>query len=346
MTQQLTNHVAMVVDASSSMLGLTSATIKAFDGLIASLKRQSETFNQETRVSVYIFQGGGNYGADIPIKISVPAFDMDVMRLPSLRSMYSAMGGTPLALATKQAIDDLKKVPALYTDHAFLVYVFTDGEENTSGAATVAALRNDLGHLPENWTVVAQVPNHTGVRYMQNLGFPKGNIEIWDTTERGLEIATQSFDRSINAYMANRTKGIRGSSSYFQMDATKLNAAEVKSSLSPLSQRKYKLVQNPHATAVQIKPLVEASTGEPYTLGNSFYALVKNETIQPQKKVLVREKSTGKVFGPEGARGLVGLPDVGSVLARPTLSPEYDLFIQSTSVNRNIIPKQSVLVLK
>lgn len=337
MEKQLTNHYALVVDMSGSMDSLSESVVKAFDGLIISLQKQSRSFDQETRVSVYLFNS---------MQVKVVAYDMDVLRMKSLKGQYRATAGTPLAKSTKQAIQDLEKIPDLYTDHSYLVYVFTDGEE-TLHDSSVEWLRDKLARLEENWTVVAQVPNQIGVRYMQDLGFSRGNIEIWNTSSsRGLEDAVEQFDAGTARYMTNRSKGIRGSSSYFQMDATKLNAQTVKSSLSPLSSRKFKLVQNPHATAIQIKPLVEASTGEPYILGNSYYGLVKNETIQPQKKVLVREKSTGKVFGPDGARGLVGLPDVGSVLARPTLSPEYDIYVQSTSVNRNVIPKQSVLVLR
>ena len=146
--------------------------------------------------------------------------------------------------------------------------------------------------------------------------------------------------------MTARATGVRGSQSYFQVDATQLNAATVKKELTPISSRKFRLVQNPEATAVQIRPLVEQATGEPYVLGNSYYGLVKNETIQPQKKILVRNKVDGKVYGGDDARELIGLPAGQSVLVRPTLSPTFDVYVQSTSVNRNIIPKQSVVVLK
>ena len=333
---QYTNHVALVVDASGSMDNIAKATVKAFDGIIESLRQSAKKYNQETRVSVYLFD-------DV---IEVVAFDMDVMRMPSLTGYYFTRNQTALAKATNSAMDDLERVPELYTDHGFVVYTITDGGENASGSAQINRLADRLGKLKENWTIVAHVPNTQGRDMMYRLGYHRGNVEVWDTTERGMEIAAQNFTRSTDTYMANRAKGIRGSSTYFQMDATKLNVQTVRAELSPLSSRKFKLIQNPEVTAVQIKSLVEKSTGEPYILGNSFYGLVKTETIQPQKKILVRDKASGKVFGPEGARELIGLPSNGSVMVRPTLSPSYDVYVQSTSVNRNIIPKQSVLVVK
>ncbi len=333
---QYTNHVALVVDASGSMRDIHNATVKAFDGIIDSLRESAKKYNQETRVSVYLFDD----------RIEVLAFDLDVMRMPSIKDHYFTRNYTALAKATNVAMDDLEKLPELYTDHGFVVYTLTDGGENRSGDREIERLSDRLSKLKENWTVVAHVPNDEGRRQMMRLGYHRGNVEVWDTTEKGMEIAAQNFTRSADTYMQNRSKGIRGSSSYFQMDATKLNMATVTATLTPVSSRKFRLVQNPEAKAVQIKPLVEAATGESYVLGNSYYGLVKNETIQPQKKIIVREKTTGKVFAGDDARTLLGLPTNQPVLVRPTLSPNYDVFVQSTSVNRNVIPNQSVVVLR
>lgn len=332
---QFTNHVALVVDASGSMATLHNATVKAFDGLITSLVDSSKRHNQETRVSVYLFD-------DV---VEVLAFDMDVMRMPSLKDFYYTRNMTALATATNTAWDDLEKVPELYTDHGFIIYTLTDGGENRSGSAQINRLAERLGKMKENWTIVAHVPNSAGREAMFRLGYNRGNVAIWDTTEEGMKKAVELFTSSTDNYMVNRTKGIRGSSTYFQVDASKLTVEKVKTELSAISARKYKLIVNPESKAMPIRELVERSTGRQYELGKSFFSLVKNETVQAQKQILVKNKQDGKIYGPDGARELIGLTTTQSVMVRPTLSPNFDIYVQSTSVNRNIIPKQEVIVL-
>lgn len=337
--KQFTNHVALVIDGSGSIqdYGLTEPMKKAVEAVIAGLRRTAEIHKQETRVSVYVFSGNS---------VNVLCFDMDVMRVDGIMSDYRPAGGTPMCQGIQQAIEDLRKVPALYTDHAFLVYILTDGEENTSSVRAQQWVRNTMHNtIPDNWTIVGQVPNVMGRRHLMDYGFAPGNIMIWDTTEEGLKKATETFTSSADTFMRNRATGVRGSSSYFNVDASNLNKETVKKALDRIKVSKYKLIQNPDPVAVEIKDLVEKSTGQPYVKGNSYYGLVKTETIQPQKQILVREKSTGYVYAGEDARVLLGLNFNNNIMVRPTLSPSFDVFVQSTSVNRRIIPKQSVITL-
>jgi hypothetical protein len=72
--QGLINHVAFVVDASSSMSSIAKDVVKIFDQQIEELKSSSRSLDQETRVSVYTF-------ADT---VNCLVFDMDCLRMPSL----------------------------------------------------------------------------------------------------------------------------------------------------------------------------------------------------------------------------------------------------------------------
>lgn len=102
---------------------------------------------------------------------------------------------------------------------------------------------------------------------------------------------------------------------------------------------------NETVTAVEIKDLVESKLGIPYVKGHAYYKLVKNEHIQPQKEIVIRQKNTSDYFSGDNARKILNLPDQ-EVKFIPGDFGDWDVFVQSTSVNRKIIPKQEVLVIK
>ncbi|HEY5446665.1 MAG TPA: hypothetical protein VIJ87_19825, partial [Pyrinomonadaceae bacterium] len=83
--------------------------------------------------------------------------------------------------------------------------------------------------------------------------------------------------------------------------------------------------------------------GYAYSKGMGYYQLTKTENIQPQKSIIVVEKSTGKAYGGQNARDLIGLPS-HTVRVKPDYNPDYDIFVQSTSINRNLMPNTRLLI--
>ena len=94
----------------------------------------------------------------------------------------------------------------------------------------------------------------------------------------------------------------------------------------------------------QIAPFIERMTNRSYRLGEAFYQLTKPEKIQPQKSIALYQRKGHKVYVGKDARYLLGLPDY-EVKVSPTVHPDYDIYVQSTSVNRNLMPSTSVLLL-
>jgi hypothetical protein len=84
--------------------------------------------------------------------------------------------------------------------------------------------------------------------------------------------------------------------------------------------------------------------GIPYELGKAYYQLTKSEKIQPQKHICVMEKKTKKVYAGSYARDLLGLPAT-EVKVSPQTNPEFDVFVQSTSINRKLVPGTRLLVM-
>jgi hypothetical protein len=331
-----TNHIGLVLDASSSMRFRARTLIKVADSLIADLAELSKTLDQETRVTVYVF-------AD---DVQCIIYDKDVLRLPSIASFYNAYGNTALIDATMQAIDDMGEFPQRYGDHAFLLYVLTDGQENISRRHNPKGLSLRLNSLSktDNWTVGVLVPDASGVFTAKSYGFPAQNVAVWSPeSARGVEDAGRTIREATKTYMTNRAAGVRSSQNLFATGEDKVNAETVKASgIKPLAPSKYDLV--PIIKDGPIKEIVE-DLGLKFKLGKYFYQLTKTETIQPQKDVAILEVATGKIYTGREARNLLGLPDV-QVRAKPDTNKKYIPFVQSTASNRKILAGTKLLILK
>lgn len=370
--KNLTVHVALVLDRSTSMLRLQDKTIKVADELVAFLAEQSKKKNQEWRVSVYSF---GN-------EVDCHIWDMDVLRLPSMKEHYRIRGNTALIDAVTTALDDGDKITEHRGDHSFLVYVITDGEENWSRGTgpqpsfgrvptdvLIKQLKERLADLKDNRTVAILAPSDQGVRYSQQLGFT--NIALWDTSsEAGMEAAAQTIRESAVTYMQARTQGAVGLRSMQKgglfvgggVDAKAIKAANLK----PLATAKRKIVRvtktddsfekvvKPVTKSrlkpemgwfVEIEKFVKRINKGEYPVGDAFYELVKTERVQADKEIAVVENNTNKVFVGDGARHLLGLPD-HVVTVKPGMNPEYTIFVQSNSLNRHLPHGSQVMLIK
>lgn len=329
-------HVALVLDASSSMTYVGSKLVQVADGLIAHLARRSQELDQETRVSVYTFSWADN--------IRCAIYDRDVLRLSTLAKHYQVGGNTALCKATLEALNDLAMTPEKHGRHSFLMYVLTDGEENASSAQDRRDLPQALAALPDHWTVACMVPDTQGVQEAKRFGFPPGNIDKWDATSaRGVEEAVRRIQTTADHFMTQRSQSggtFRGTRSLFSTGADVVNATTVKSALVPLDTSAYVLTHVAERT--RIDDWVNISMGLRYQVGRGYYELVKSEKIQPQKKIMVLEKSTQKVYHGPAARQILGLPDM-EVRVKPDANKEYTILVQSTSVNR-ILPEHTKLL--
>lgn len=308
--------------------------IKVADDQIRHLALRSEELRQETRVSVYLFSDS----------VQCLIFDMDVMRLPSISDLYRAYGMTALIDATLKSQEDLSTTSQIYGDHAFLTFVLTDGAENSS-LRSFRELTSLLLKAGENWTIGFLVPDAQGETYMTRIGVPKGNIARWDTASvDGLHSVASTIRTATDDFMTNRGKGIRGTRDVFSTGVEAVNSTTVRGALTPMTPGSFGLLPVRTNTKVRIDDFVSKATGKPYSAGGSYYQLTKTEKIQAQKQIIVYEKSTGKAYAGAEARHLVGLPDGKEARVRPDQNPLYDIFVQSTSFNRLLVPGTSLLL--
>lgn len=349
--QPLKNNIFIAVDASWSMNDLKSSVVKVTDQLIRDLAEQSVKLGQETRISIYQFAEHD--------KVTCLFFDVDVMRIPSIASLYEIHNRTALVKAARLMLEDAQLISQKYGDHAFLFYLVTDGDENDSSYEDKTWLPVALRKLPDNSTVAALVPDDRGILYMRRLGFPDGNLTKWNTkSATGIADVGKKISAATTTYMttrATRTAGSRASTSIFTV--APIAAQDVVSSgIRPLEHSKYIKLRITTATpglrtnkqglrVVSMSDFIR-SEGHTYVGGRHFYQLRpgRRTTIQANKTIAVMHKGTSLVYYGADARALLKLPayDV-KVTAAP--DDEYTIFVQSTANNRAVYVGDEVFTL-
>lgn len=345
--QELINHIAFVLDASSSMQGLRDSVIKVTDAQIRILAENSATFLQETRATVYQFASD----------VQCLYYDRDVYRFESIADRYSCGGMTALVSATLTAIEDLQRTPALYGRHSYLIFVITDGYENASEPSDLRRFKGFMNSLPEEYTVALLVPNRQSLEACAKLGFHPNNIQVWDPTNKGVLELGQKLQQVTTSYMKKRSvdKSFQGSKNVFDLDSKNVQQAVNSGGLKPLSHKEYKVflvrnaADNPelfdkHGNhKLYIKPYFEMVAKLPYERGTVFYQPTKTVKVQPSKRILIREKDGDRrVFAGKAARQLLNLPDE-YVSLNPISNPDYDIYVESTSDNRILFHGTEIL---
>ena len=336
--ENIINHIALVLDASSSMtMGQhDQALVKVADNQIAYLAQRSKELDQETRITVYSFAD------DVKCLI----YDKDVLRMPSIAQIYRAYGNTALIRAALLSIDDFKQVFTKYGDHSFLIYVLTDGAENASRIIP-EVLEKTIKGLPENWTLATFVPDQQGSWEAKKFGFPAQNIAVWNTSSAlGVEEVGKVMREATEQFMQGRANGVKGSKNLFTFDTSKVADLSAKTAaakgLEKLHPGQYRLF--PVASDSRIDEFVEATTKRPYKLGEAFYQLMKPEKIQSQKDIAIFNPKDHALYRGKNARTLLGLPDY-EVKVNPAQMSGFEIYVQSTSVNRKLLANTKLLLL-
>lgn len=329
------NHVALVLDRSYSMLSQPVETVT--DKVLARLREQSVAMNQETRVSIYMFND----------EVKCVLFDTDVMRFKSIAGMWHPEGNTALIKATFTSVRDHQKLPQIYGDHAFLQYVITDGGENCQGNPN--ALQAMLRSLPDNWTMACLVPDSYAVHAAKMQGFSADSISVWNPySKAGFEEVGEKIGRTLDNYMTARATGMRGTKSLFTLDSTALTKTKVTRKLDEVDPKTLIVIPTRRVKPkTQIRDFVESWTKETYRLGSAYYQLISTKPVEIQgyKNLLVRDKKNGRIYEGSDLRQMLNLPSA-TVKVNLKEHPDFEIFAQSTSVNRHVYPDTVVIVRK
>lgn len=328
-------HLSLLIDSSGSMHGLASQVVKQVNSVLEALQTQAEELGQEVIVSLYSFGGSiDQLVANKPIKGS-----------PRLKAGdYTASGNTPMVQALNRAIGDLKQRDA--RDVANILTVVTDGEADTDwNQSTVDAEMKRLTGT-DRWTFSFLIPK--GATGQVTSRFPSmlpGNIQEWDTSSvKGLEVGSQAVSAGYAGYLRGVSTGQSSTKGFFTAAVTPQQAAQAKKKLDDVKDDFKQLTvrtQDPKT----IQDFIEARNLT-FVKGNAFYQLSKSETVQSTKEILLRDCTTGAVYGGAQARGILGLPAGQDVKVKPADHGTWDVFVQSTSNNRKLMPGTNLLYLK
>jgi len=165
----------------------------------------------------------------------------------------------------------------------------------------------------------------------------------WDQTERGVQAASVATRAAFGEFYKSRGAGAKSTDKFYaNLNTTTLK--EVKAALVDISSEVSIWPVLTTEKSYEIRPFVEKRLGgTAMKKGAAFYQLTKTETVQEYKQVCIRDKKKGMVYSGEAARDLLGLPHYGEIKLAPGNHGNYDIFIQSTSVNRKLVEGTSLL---
>ncbi len=335
--KKLTNHVALVLDSSGSMDAFRNDVVRSFNSTVDAVRAGALKEKQVTTVSFWTFGESG-----YRVKQKFHNKPVDTLKALALHE-YQPIGMTALLDAVGEAIETLSLLPdAKSKDTSFLLIVKTDGAENDSRNYSAAQLRALMQKVnaTDRWTIAFLLPPGAKRNFCETFSIPEGNVREWEGSTRGVEEARVATQSGIGSYFASRSLGVSATKSFYQTDLSKVKPTQVRKALDDIA-GDVKIWNVP--SEVQISEFVEKKTRKPYAKGTAFYQLTKPELVQENKEILVMEKGKTAVYGGDDARQVLGIPE-GRVKITPGNHATFDVFVQSTSVNRKLVRGSKIVV--
>lgn len=322
------------------MASIRAAAARDYNSTIESVRNAAIEHQQDTLVTVVEC----GYGTTSLSRAVVQ--NSTVLALKPLDVWdYSVGGGTPLWDSVGLAIDLLQAVPDKDDPQvSFLVLVTTDGFDIHSRKYTARTLADRISALQktDRWSFVFRVP-FGNKSALVRLGIPEGNIIEWAQTEVGVETSRAATSSAVGSYFTARAKGATATTKFYA-DLSNVTTEQVKKELKDISGEVFLWPISEADAGAEIRPFIEKRLKRPMTKGAAFYQLTKTESdVQDYKKIVVRDKATNAVYGGDGVRHLLNLPIVGKIRLAPKNLGNYDVFIQSTSVNRKLVVGSQLL---
>ena len=328
-------------DHSGSMRSIARAAARDYNSLIADIQENSAATQIDTIVSVV------ECGVGVRGSIERVVTNSNVQTLqPINESSYVADGHyTPLFDSVGELIEQLERTPDAHDPEVnFCVMAVTDGQDNSS-----RVWRSKLGQKirelqnTDRWTFIFRVPRGYA-RQLESIGIPRGNILEWDQTDRGVAQASQTTQVAMKSFYEGTKSGTKATKNFYSTDMTGVTASQIKKALVDISGQVTIWNVEAKDDAKQIRIFCEERLNHDMKRGAAFYLLMKPENeVQDHKQIAIRDKKTGVIYSGVNARQMLGLPYHGTVKVVPGNHGGYDIFIQSTSVNRKLVKGTQVM---
>lgn len=335
-------YVGIVRDHSGSMTSLRNGAAADYNKTLNSIKLSLKETNQDGRLSVV------ECGAGRRAEVKTVESNRVIEHVNPYTGMYHTDGGsTPLWDSVGAVIEDLWNAATTNGDvndttTAFLVLVITDGGENSSKKWTGSRLASKIQELQasDRWTFAFRVPrNHA--RYITNIGVAPGNVMEWEQNEASLVRSTEVTTQSVGSYFTARASGVRSTQTFY-VDASAISGQQVQQNLTDVTSQIDSAYVSRADNGTQIRNFCIKYFGK-FAPGHAYYQLTKREEVQDYKGIAIREKATNKIYAGPTARIMLGLQAIGTIKIAPGDKGDYDIFIQSNSVNRKLVQGTTVL---
>jgi hypothetical protein len=326
-------RVGIICDHSVSMRQLVNGAMKDYNMVIESLKGNDEIY--VSRIEC------GRYNAldTRHAKVKVDFSNNYVNYINNMTTYVADGQSTPLWDSVNTGINELLRGESRYD--TFILMTITDGGENSSDMSVYDLKRRiaDL-QMTDRWTFVFRVPvGYKG--QLLNLGIPAGNIIEWEQTEVALAASSAHTVSAMRSYVSNVSQGITSSRNFYdtsQLEA--LRPADLRAELNDITDKVRVESIWAEDEGTQIRDFCLKSFGE-FDIGHAYYQLDKPEKIQASKKLIIKHKKKGKYYG-GNVRTILCLP-AGEIKLKPADHPDYEVYVQSTSVNRKMTKKTKVV---
>ena len=333
------DYVALIIDNSASMRSVADSARLAFNNILASVAL-GESDSQEIYVSIWSF------GTEIKkIQHWAPIKKVSPLKVysPSENEtrLFDAVEAALISTETPDLYLTKVVTPTPIQTPSFVVTVVTDGHNN-AGNLSASDFRKIIERYQktDRYTLTFMLPTGHKRSFCESSGVASGNVEEWDLTSAGAKKVETSTGEGFKKYWAARSTGVRSVKTFYTTDASKIDPTHLQK-MVPITHQVQTFVANKEE---RLREFCERSTQQPLLRGAAFYQLIKDEkNVQASKLILIRDKSTKQVYSGREARVLLGLPTDADVAVKPGNHSNFDIFVQSTSVNR-IIPRGTTVL--
>jgi hypothetical protein len=335
----MTIHAGIICDHSVSMRSLVNGAKKDYNSVIESLKGNNE------KIYVSRIECGRLNVLSRYAKVRVDFENQWVEGLANIGDYVVDGQSTPLWDSVNTGINTLLRSagPLRAATDTFILMTITDGGENSSIDTTLQELKRRIAHLQQTdrWTFVFRVP--VGYRgTLASLGIPAGNIIEWEQTETALAASTVHTVSAMRSYLGGVSQGVTSTRGFYDTSALEaLRPADLRAELNDITDKVRVESVWTEDEGTQIRDFCLKSFGE-FEVGHAYYQLDKSEKVQASKKLIIKHKKKGKYYAGD-VRSTLSLPSGVEIKLKPADHPEYEVFVQSTSVNRKMTKKTKVV---
>jgi uncharacterized protein YegL len=185
-------EIAVVIDMSGSMEGLTSETISSFNQF---LKEQQDLPGEATMTLTLFNTEYKQFYVNTPIK-RVRPLDTSVYKAAGFTALLDAVGSTIDAVGKKLADLSEEERP-----NKVIVVVITDGDENRSKEYRLEQIKRKIKEQQDKygWLFVFLGANQDSFKVAGNLGIPAANVQNYQATPGGTRQAYGLTSRAVSS---------------------------------------------------------------------------------------------------------------------------------------------------